>query len=185
VNYNRHHNNSNNQARSNLLEQGKSGELTLDDGREDGQFEATADRAHPDDGSKAMPVSDRGPYPRLESGIYEAECVKADTYRDRQFGRWSCALEFQLLADGTHVFCFLNLGRGAKAHAGPRSEYRRTWVIAVGTQPRRRQVLSDRVFVGKIFDVRVGDVNTRFDGRNHPEGAIYSVVREIVRRTFP
>jgi hypothetical protein len=36
-----------------------------------------------------------------------------------------------------------------------------------------------------MFEVRVGDVKKRFDGREHPEGAIYSVVREIVRRTFP
>jgi hypothetical protein len=45
--------------------------------------------------------------------------------------------------------------------------------------------LSARAFVGKIFQVRVADVKKRFDGREHPEGAIYSIVREIVRRTFP
>jgi hypothetical protein len=111
--------------------------------------------------------------------------VKAEIFRDRQFGRWSCALGFQLLGDGTHVFSFLNLGHAAKPHAGPRSEYRRAWIIAAGDQPRRRQVLAPRVFVGKIFEVRVADVKKRFDGREHPEGAIYSVVREIVRRTFP
>jgi len=111
--------------------------------------------------------------------------VNADIYFDRQFARWSCVLEFSMLGGGTHVFCFLNLGHAAKPHAGPRSEYRRAWIIAAGDQPRRRQVLSARAFVGKIFQVRVADVKKRFDGREHPEGAIYSIVREIVRRTFP
>jgi len=143
------------------------------------------DRTRHDGGSEPAPVSDRGPYPRLEPGVFEAECVKAETYRDRQFARWSCALEFSLLDDGTRVFCFLNLGRAAKPHAGPRSEYRRAWIIATGGQPRRRQVLSDRVFEGKIFEVRVANVEKRFDGREHPKGAVYSVVREIVRRTYP
>jgi hypothetical protein len=72
-----------------------------------------------------------------------------------------------------------------KPYAGPRSEYRRAWIIATGEQPRRRQILSARVFVGKIFEVRVDDVVRRFDGREHPKGGIYSIVREIVRRTYP
>jgi hypothetical protein len=61
VNYEHPHNNSKNHTRSNPLEQGKSGGLAPDDGRGGGQLEATADRAHPDDGSKDAPVSDRGP----------------------------------------------------------------------------------------------------------------------------
>lgn len=131
------------------------------------------------------PVCDQGPYPRYEPGRYEGECVAAEIFYDRQFRSWKCALRFSLLGDGAPVYCFLHLGRNKKPAAGPRSEYRRAWLIAHGEQPRKRQVLSDRVFLGKIFELRIADVEKRFDGREHPEGAIYSVVREIIRRTYP
>ncbi len=131
------------------------------------------------------PVCEQAPYPRYEPGVYEAECVGAETYRDRQFSSWKCALRFSILADGAPVFGFLHLGSKQKPIAGARSEYRRAWIIANGEQPRKRQTLSNRVFVGKIFEVRIADVQKRHDGRDHPTTAIYSVVKEIIRRTYP
>lgn len=148
-------------------------------GEQYGECEGPSQSSGPD------PVCEQAPYPRYEPGSYEAECVAAETYRDRQFGSWKCALHFSILPDGAPVFCFLHLGSKQKPIMGARSEYRRAWIIANGEQPRKRQILSKRVFVGKIFEVRVGDVEKRHDGREHPKAAIYSVVKEIIRRTYP
>jgi len=131
------------------------------------------------------PICEEAPYPRYEPGIYEAECVEARNYWDRQFRSWKCALRFSILQSGDPILRFLHLGSHKKPDAPPRSEYRRDWIIANGAQPRKRQALSPRVFVGKIYEIRVGDVQKRFDGREHPTPSIYSVVREIVRRTYP
>jgi hypothetical protein len=89
------------------------------------------------------------------------------------------------IAGGEEVCAFLKLGSKEKPHAGRRSEYWRVWVEANGFQPKKRQTLSARVFKGKVFEVRLADVTRRFDGRDHPRGAVYTVVREIVRRTYP
>lgn len=131
------------------------------------------------------PVCEQAPYPRYEPGVYEAECIRAGTYRDRQFGSWKCALQFSILPEGGCVLGFLHLGSKQEPTMPRRSEYRRAWIIANGEQPRKRQILSKRVFLGKIFEVRIGDVKKRHDGREHPRAAIYSVVKEIIRRTYP
>lgn len=121
-------------------------------------------------------------YPRYPEGIYDAECVKAATYRDRQFNAWKCCLYFRLVPSGEPVCGYWHLGMGAEAYAGPRSEYRRAWIIANGDGPRKRQRLSARNFTGKLFEVRLGDVTRDSRGREHPAGAIYSTVKEIIRR---
>lgn len=131
------------------------------------------------------PVAENDPYPRYEPGVYEAECLRAEVYFDRAFKRWNCLLKFALVPTGEPVCGFLNLGSGQKPHAGPRSEYRRAWIIAQGEQPKRRQVLSKRVFERKIFEVEIEDVKQSHDGSEHPAKAIYSRVKRIVRRTYP
>jgi negative regulator of replication initiation len=83
------------------------------------------------------------------------------------------------------VYCFLNLGTEAKPKAGRGSNYWRAWVIANGEQPRKRQVLSGRVFVGKIFQVLIGDVEKRMDGAEQSELEKYSVIQEIKARRWP
>lgn len=131
------------------------------------------------------PVDQAGPYPRYAPGIYDAECTRAATYFDNQFRSWKCVLRFSILPNADPICAFLHLGCGNKPQAPPRSEYRRAWIIANGAQTRKRQVLSRHVFVGKIYEIRVGDVQKRFDGRQHPAASVYSVVKEIVRRTYP
>lgn len=142
-------------------------------------------RVRPEPPEEAVPISGESPYPHYSPGTYQAQCMHACIYRDPQFRRWTARLEFQLLPEGGHVFGFRNLGTDPKPKAGPRSEYRRDWVMANGEPPRRRQQLSPRVFKDKVFEVRVVDVTKRFDGREHPPGAIYSTVKEILRRLYP
>ena len=131
------------------------------------------------------PVCDEAPYPRYPAGEYDAECIRADLYRDPQFRTWKAKLHYRLMPGGEPICGFFNLGGKEKTHAGRRSEYRRAWIIANGEAPRKRQILTRRVFVGKLYRVRIGDVTRRFDGRSHPAGDIYSVVKEILERTWP
>jgi hypothetical protein len=82
------------------------------------------------------------------------------------------------------VCWFLNLGTEAKPKAGRGSNYWRAWVIANGEMPRKRQILSVRIFVGKNFLVRIGDVEKRMDGGEHSEIEKYSVIQEIISRRW-
>jgi len=131
------------------------------------------------------PIADADPYPLYPDGEREAECVGADVYPDPQFRRWVARLKFQLIPDGEPICGFLNLGSKRKPEAGTRSKYRRAWIIANGAAPRKRQRLSVRAFMGRIFLVRIGQVKTFHDGSDHPAGAVYSIVREILSRTYP
>jgi hypothetical protein len=90
-----------------------------------------------------------------------------------------------MMQTGQPVWGIFYLGRGEKSKAGRRSNYWRAWVIANDGPPRRRQMLSARVFKGKNSEVRIEDVTRRFDQSEHPEGAIYSTVKHIFRRTYP
>lgn len=135
--------------------------------------------------ANAVPVSEDSPYPRLEPGVYDAECTSVGIHRDPRFHARKCRLEFSVLPDSERVFGFLHLGNGQKARAGCSSEYWRAWVIASGGQARKRQVLTPRVFMGKIFEVEISDVVRRFEGRDHPPGTAYSVIHQIVRRLHP
>jgi hypothetical protein len=112
--------------------------------------------------------------------------LEAKIYRDPQFRRLVCLLRCALVLDPKREVCgFLNLGTDEKPKAGRRSNYWRAWVIANGEPPRKRQVLSRRVFVGKIFLVRIGDVEKDMDGAVHAEFEKYSVIQEIKEKRWP
>lgn len=142
----------------------------------------------PDPGNSALsdgPVCEEEPYPRYEPGVYEVECVGAKTYWHPLLRCWKCRLEFKFLGTGSSVFYFLHLGSGERPHAGRNSEYMRVWIVAHGDKPRKRQTLTDRVFVKKLFEVQVEDTQRRYDGSEHAPAGKYSVVRRILRRTYP
>jgi hypothetical protein len=139
----------------------------------------------PEEPPSREPVCADGPYPRYEPGIYDAECVSAKVYFHPILRAWKCQLDFQILPNGEPICGFLHLGNKEWSSAGPNSEYRRAWIIAAGQAPRKRQTMTCRVYKGKIFEVRIGDTCRRFDGRSHPEPAVYSTVKEILRRTYP
>ncbi|GEM_PF-3357882 len=67
------------------------------------------------------------------------------------------------------------LGRGSRLY--------RAFVIANGSAPTRRDRLSMKVFLGKLFQVSVRTVRpTRSDGREHDSALHYSVVDELLIR---
>lgn len=133
------------------------------------------------------PISDDAPYPRYEPGIYEACCIKSRIYRHPLFRAWKCDLQFVFGENNQNVvFGFFHLGNGDKPHAGRQSQYRRAWIIANdGEQPKKRQTLSRRLFVGKIFRVRIADTVKRSNGSQMGAGEIYSTVKEIIEKIGP
>ena len=123
--------------------------------------------------------------PRIEPGQYPAYCRSAAVYRDGQFKRWVCAVQFDVL-DGSLVNLvasltwYLNLGSKEKPRATRRSNYWAAWVKANGGPPKRRDRISERVFEARYAIVKVEDT-----GRNHRQIAItadecYSVIRDVV-----
>jgi hypothetical protein len=112
-------------------------------------------------------------------------CIRARIYRDPQFRCWKCLLEYQFLDDRGKVAGFFHMGNGETPVAGRRSRYYAAWVKANGETPKKRQVMCSRVFVGKILKVRIEDTIRQHDGGEHSESAIYSTVKEILKRVWP
>jgi hypothetical protein len=125
----------------------------------------------------AQIVCDSDPYPRYLPGEYIARVISPRKYKHQLLGAWKCELKLQLMDGGDFgtVYAFFHLGRGTKPHAGRNSNYHRVWVMANGSPPRKRQVTSERVFVGQIFKVLVGDVSKTYSGRERGEAGTYSV----------
>jgi hypothetical protein len=107
-------------------------------------------------------------------------------YYDRQFKRWVCAVQFDIL-DGslTEVLArltwYLNLGSGDKPRAGRRGGYWAAWVEANNGQPKREDRVSPRVFAKRYAIVSVSDTT-----KNHRQITVtdedsYSVVRDVLR----
>jgi len=128
------------------------------------------------------PVFEGGEYARIRSGEYDAQCVFARSYHDPGFRAWKTLLRFRIIDSGQEVCGFFNLGRRPKPHVGRRSRYWAAWTLANGAPPRKRQVMTARVFRGKVFRVKVEDVTRSGDGKRHSKSAIYSTVKDVLDR---
>ena len=123
--------------------------------------------------------------PRIEPGKYPAYCRSASVYRDKQFKRWVCAVQFDVLDDSlmgvvARVTWYLNLGGRDRPHVGRRGKYWRAWLRAAGGPPKRRDRLTPRVFEGRQAIVTVVDT-----AKDHRQIAVsaeesYSVVLEVL-----
>jgi hypothetical protein len=150
-----------------------------------GELSSSKDRMDETETTGPDPVCDDDPYPCYQSGIYEARCMRARVYLHPRLRAWKCELKYMLIPSGEIVFGFFNLGVGEKPMPTRGSNYRRAWIIASGEQPKKRQRLSHRMFVGKVFEVRI-DVTTRtWDQREHVAAERYSTVKEILSRRWP
>jgi hypothetical protein len=123
---------------------------------------------------------------RIEPGEYPGYSRSTKIYRDGEFKRWVCAVQFDILDESltkiiARLTWYLNLGQGQRPHAGRRREYWAAWVKANGQQPKRQDRLSPRVFVRRFARVTVGDTTkTHRQIAVTPEAA-YSVVRTVLR----
>lgn len=142
--------------------------------------------SHNDQRSRAEPEISWSFAPRLPPGEYPAFCRSSRTYWDKQFKRWSCAVQFEVLDDSlTQVLArltwYLCLGAKEKPHAGRRGNYWAAWLRANGGSPKRGDRVSSRVFEGRHALVTVAD--TTKDHRQNPiaKEAAYSVIRNVKR----
>jgi hypothetical protein len=149
---------------------------------------------------KAEPEIGWTPADRIEPGEYPAYSRSAKVYRDPQFNRWVCAIQFDvmdaaLLKMLARLTWFLNLGEADQPHAGRRSAYWDAWLAANGKPPARRDRLSSVVFTKRQARVLVADtelmVETRQERRDTklitktatkpaPDAARYSVIRKVL-----
>ncbi len=121
-------------------------------------------------------------YPKVMPGTYELYCTEARSYLDPGMKTWKCRYRFidPLREDSPALFGFINLSKDCSP-PGRRSRYFHEWTIAVGQLPRKRQVMSDRVFRGKLFRVRVDWVSPRqHNCKTHTDATRYSLVKEIL-----
>jgi hypothetical protein len=115
-------------------------------------------------------------YPRINPGEYQAYCRFAKWYRDPTYKRWTCIIQFEVVAENMIdslgvIPMWLNGGDGEEPSAPRRSRYFPEWVKANGEPPIREDRMSPRVFTQRMARVRVGDTKGP---------APYSVVREIL-----
>lgn len=123
--------------------------------------------------------------PKLKPGNYRALSRGANVYLDRQFKRWVCAVQFDILNDSlievvARCTWYLNLGSKEKPWASRRSLYWSAWVTANGGLPSRRDRISERVFVNRYATVEVANTSQNFKSAKVEETEAYSVVKRVV-----
>ncbi|MEW6455343.1 MAG: hypothetical protein AB1410_01335 [Acidobacteriota bacterium] len=126
------------------------------------------------------PICCDDPQPLIPDGIYQAQVLKWE--RGRYYNQTKLYLWFEIISPGrafeTKLFMVLNLN-GNKVGYG--SKYYRSWVIANhGIRPRRNDRLSPKIFLNKVFKVKVETVKRSYTGESVPEYLQYSVIREIL-----
>lgn len=124
--------------------------------------------------------------PRIEPGEYHAFSRSSAIYRDKQFKRWVCAIQFDVLSDSlletvARLTWYLNMGNGDKPRAGMRGHYWSGWVKANGGRPKRNDRLSPRVFERRYAVVLVGDTKKTHHQQPTDEQTCYSVIRDVIR----
>lgn len=124
--------------------------------------------------------------PRISAGEYPAYSRKSKVYRDRQFNRWVCAVQFDILAENlqrvvARLTWYLNLGSGEKPKTGRRSFYWKAWIAANGGLPKRGDRVSHHIFERRHCIVAVADTTKNFEQMTVKGEESYSVVRTVIR----
>ena len=124
--------------------------------------------------------------PRLEPGEYSAYCRSTKVYRDGNFQRWVCAVQFDVVSEDRQrvldrVTWFLNLGKNDKPKATRRSNYWTAWVEANGGRPpRRKDRMSSKIFTHRYARILVDNTAKNFKQVAVRDESGYSVVRSVV-----
>ena len=124
--------------------------------------------------------------PHIEPGDYPAISRTSSIYRDPQFKRWVCAVQFDIMSESLmNVVCrltwYLNLGNEDRPKIRKRGNYRQAWVQANGRQPGRGDRISGKVFEHRAARVQVADTVQSFNRSRISPAEAYSVIREVLR----
>jgi hypothetical protein len=123
--------------------------------------------------------------PRLEPGEYPAYCRSTKIYRDGQFRRWVCLVQFDVTSNDLvtilgQVAWFLNMGNQDKPQVTRRSNYWSAWVLAHGGPPSRRDRMSPHIFERRHARVVVADTEKDFNQKAVGGQSSYSVIRTVL-----
>jgi hypothetical protein len=115
---------------------------------------------------------------RMEPGEYRATCTAVrnpELYR--AFTRWYLKVDFAIHGDGAVVSKYINLGGGKEPNTvlGPRSDFYKLWVAAMGRRLEKNETMDLSKIVGMEFMVMVGDKQHGGDGE------AYSTVQSVRR----
>ena len=119
---------------------------------------------------------------RVPDHTYVAQCVSHDD--GFVFGKArKLFLHFRIIEGayaGAKLFMAFNMRYDKKVRPG--SKYFKTWAMVNGwSKPSRNAVMSPRLFVKKVYEIRIRTVKPQHQGKYMPEGFWYSVVDEIVK----
>lgn len=114
----------------------------------------------------------------IPEGEYQAQCIELK--RGEFFGHPKVYFKFRIIQgkhEGIELWMPFNLYRKITRH----SKFYEAWIIAnKGTKPKPNDRMSARLFLNKIFKVRVGKVDIdRRQQKLAPDEA-YSTIREIL-----
>jgi hypothetical protein len=123
--------------------------------------------------------------PQIKPGTYVAYCRSAALYRDGQFKRWVCAVQFDVLdSSGINVLArvtwYMNLGSRKTPNASRRGNYWRAWIRANGRPPGRRDRMSPRIFERRCAIVLVADTEKTYNSGCVKAAESYSVIRDVI-----
>ena len=118
--------------------------------------------------------------PLISEGEYEAACVRQKRVWLQMYRREVLVLSFEIF-EGQHAGIRIDRFYPVRKHIGQGSNYYREWVLANGNlRPRRRDRLTSKKFLRKLFRIQVRTVSTGWDGRSLSAGTRYSRVDRIL-----
>ncbi|UVT18577.1 MAG: hypothetical protein H8K03_12150 [Nitrospira sp.] len=119
--------------------------------------------------------------PLIPSGGYTVSFIRAE-----KKWLWGKRLKIFLHFEIVHPTEYAGLRLYMAANVPPKNQwtigckYYRTWAMASGHRPRRRDRLSTQVFRDKYFIARIKTVDTTANGTARAEAAQYSIIDELL-----
>ena len=121
--------------------------------------------------------------PRIEPGEYDAVCLKTEIGRSWG-GRRDIYLRFRIYDseyEGTELFMKCSYPKTKDKKMSYRHKYYQQWMLANGGPPAKKQRMSPKMFLNRMFKIKVVDTKrTHNDGTPLPSFAQYSVISTII-----
>jgi len=117
---------------------------------------------------------------RIPEGRYDATCYKFET--GVSFGGVrKIYIKFRIYGgdfDGVDLFMVCTY---PKTKIRPRFKYYTQWILATGRHPSKRERLSPKVFLNKMYRVIVRDTDPKFpDGKSKPDIFKHSIIDSLI-----
>jgi hypothetical protein len=128
---------------------------------------------------ETAPLADKFPT-KIPEGIYNAICYKTETAKGFG-GETKIYLKFRIFGGeycDTELYMVCNY---PQRMAKPRLKYYGQWMMAARRHPNKKEKLSPKIFLNRMFKVAVRDTRPKFpNGKFKPDFFKYSVVDTIL-----